>query len=1179
MCPYVHLRVKGAACLSSIVNQCLSQDVPKTSVPATSFKLVHKSVDVSEPRNFLSIEWLEDWLLSTDTARIMVGEESAMRKYEIGEHHIEVFKRSEVLLGFLALRGRLSADIVETLCEKCSKRHSDSFIQTAHSIVSSIIPKVEISILRILYARLVVSVPLDDVDLSLVKSLAIAALVRGVTEEEFGIQIIWRLARVKDSAREALAEILSLKAADFHLKKVLGNIFGLITSNDSRSSFTALMMLRTLLQAQSGGSHVNLEDAGREETIVYAEERHHLKELLLHGIDKAVTEGEAIESIEARLSLFGYLHENSCLEISYDELILLWTTFRNYGGEMSERFFKWLAGVLPGDPYAQNFASKSCFSDETLTRFFGVVLRADPKAANSSEIGIDFRLIGLAGYVCTERLFRLVNGRNRAISHALNKQFYVVETDNFMGISSLLRCVVESCDSEVVALATAFLVDLQCHLSPSLNRLEVWSNFVRKCMGAVTRLTETEASDRALTHTKISRVMTLVLDLLAAIKKPMPVYNGEFASDEVKVTVYLKATGLVQTRRADGSLNEPLTYVFKRQGLTIGSLRSRLASDLSQPAECVKLVLHGQVLTLGMDSQDLDPHGRMSQVFLEVITLDEAEDDVTDYVCQPPCRSADEDPASDQMQLKNLLSVENAHFDMLFILLSCGDELVARLAWQLLELIPINPAMRASVLHFEQQFPEESAIDWSQLLDDNQPFHLLYRLRIINAIVVGGKDAYCSADAREEALKWQAKFLSAGGLNYISKLLISIDLAALTERPILGQILASILQLIELFVIAGDRANGAADDIFTEPIEEDMDERSIAIAEELSPSAQEDAEVSGEVCGAVTAAVIATPHVPMSDSPKLDKVFDVDDNHVELDWVGLAEKLLSVTHVVSAVSGAEGKDENSVIGKVLHSALEILVWMTRSHPSLVSVITNFPHLKDVLLQSIFQRSGSAIRAFVSRAILELCTESGAQNVASDFLKILLASLSEAKRHASSCSEYFSLIGSLVAVTGSTTSLDFIDVLLELVESIVSHEPTEVTDDDDDLLLQGMLSVTRVILMSLPSDIREGVITLIDDSHNLLHELFFTGLFPNFSVDEPHIPKPKCKSPESRSLAFNLLLEIIEGNSDYMARVISQLSSLYSYNDFDLKSSDKILSSKFMVSRPQQGYAGLGALPS
>lgn len=1172
--PYLNLRVKGASSLSETIDRCVSRS-NKISSPNGQFKLIQKSLDTSDFRPTITVSGLEEWLLASDVPLIMVGEESSLHNCSVGITHLEVFRRAENVLVFLADRGKLTAAMVRSLCDKCSKKYPDSINRVSYAIIGSLIPKVGIEILRVMYDRLVRDASLEEVDVFLVKNVVIAALLIGCTEEDFGIETLWRLIGIKDFAKDALAEVLSMKVARFQLKLVLEKIFMLINGHDRESSFSSLLLLRTLLLAQSIGYHLSAEDADREETIVYANETFHLKEILLQGIEIAVSADESVEYLETRLSMLGFILENSPLEISYEELISIWMKFRNSSDSLCETMLKWLAGILPGDPRMQQYTVRACLSDETLTRFFAVVMRADSSIAVSPEICIDFKTIGLGGYLCAEKLFRLVNGRNRAISHALNKQFYVVESDNFFGISTIFRFVVESSCHEVVASATNFLVDLQCHLSSNLKRFDVWSNFVTKSMAALIRFGETESPDPEDNHRKVSRILALILDLLSAIKKPMLVYNNEVGDDEVKLTIYLKTSEAI-FQSTNGSLNVPMVYVFKRRGLTIGALRSRLANDLSHPPECIKMILQGQVLSLYVDAQELDPQGRASQIFLEVVILNSSEEDDREYVRHQPCRCADEEPSSDQMQLRYLLSSRNEYFSCLFKLLSCKNSSVVALAWQLLEQIPINPTMEAKILDFELQFPNDAGVDWTILLDGQRPFHLLYNLRIITSIVGGIKSFFSPVELRENSLQWHSKFLRSGGLNHIASLFTSTDLDTLEEIPLRKKNLASILQLIELFIVVEDRSTVVTEDVLIEPPLDDLDDNLIAIAEELSPASCEDTDVAVEACNTIAAAVIATPHVPVNNHPKFDKVIDVDDNHVELDWVGLAEKLLSVIHTISSISHhAEKQGENLVNNSILRSTLEILIWITRTHPSLLSVITNFPKLKHTLFMAIFQTTGSEIRGLVSRAILELCTEAGEPSVTNVVLTTLLPYFTAAKEHATSCSEYFSLMGSLVNIAGALDCVDVVDVLLGLTEEIITRQSTEMSDEDDDFLLQGYLSLTRMILMSLPLDTREGIISLIEDSHNLLDELFYNCLFPKFPIHEYHIPKPKCMSAEGRNLAFNLILEMVEGNPELFLRIMEHISSLHSLDDFDLLCSDKIMSSKFMIPRPKLGYAGLG----
>jgi hypothetical protein len=178
----------------------------------------------------------------------------------------------------------------------------------------------------------------------------------------------------------------------------------------------------------------------------------------------------------------------------------------------------------------------------------------------------------------------------------------------------------------------------------------------------------------------------------------------------------------------------------------------------------------------------------------------------------------------------------------------------------------------------------------------------------------------------------------------------------------------------------------------------------------------------------------------------------------------------------------------------------------------------------------------------------------------------------------SCAEYFELMVALVKFPYALDGFDVIDVLMSLASGIKDRGETETSEDDDDCFLQGHLSLLRALLVSLPADQgRQGVL-LVQSTASLIEELCQNCLFPITEVSangQYSVPKPKCKSQDSRVYAFYLLLEIVENNSEYYLKVLSFLSSLYSLNDIDTSSSAAPLSSKYLLSKSRIGYAGLG----
>lgn len=107
--------------------------------------------------------------------------------------------------------------------------------------------------------------------------------------------------------------------------------------------------------------------------------------------------------------------------------------------------------------------------------------------------------------------------------------------------------------------------------------------------------------------------------------------------------------------------------------------------------------------------------------------------------------------------------------------------------------------------------------------------------------------------------------------------------------------------------------------------------------------------------------------------------------------------------------------------------------------------------------------------------------------------------------------------------GDQSEPDSLQFLKHIASLIINKQSTEFSQNDIDLVLVGLLNLARCMLIKYP-EYKESV----GKGQGLVNELLLKCLFEIPSkkqqADYKHsTPPPKCKSTESRSSAFGLLL--------------------------------------------------------
>jgi hypothetical protein len=172
--------------------------------------------------------------------------------------------------------------------------------------------------------------------------------------------------------------------------------------------------------------------------------------------------------------------------------------------------------------------------------------------------------------------------------------------------------------------------------------------------------------------------------------------------------------------------------------------------------------------------------------------------------------------------------------------------------------------------------------------------------------------------------------------------------------------------------------------------------------------------------------------------------------------------------------------------EVVRHTIGLLVFSFARHQELLDEIYAFDGLQQGILFGVLATEEETVRIEVSQGILEMCTKIVSQKDASDasqrsplqfFLSLLLPALPNVYEHEDRCPQYFSLLRTLLQQvtqesqnkpnTNVATFITDIDSTAQQLCSMIKAHPTlEMTDEDSDEVLQGLLGTMADLLQAV-----------------------------------------------------------------------------------------------------------------
>jgi hypothetical protein len=189
-----------------------------------------------------------------------------------------------------------------------------------------------------------------------------------------------------------------------------------------------------------------------------------------------------------------------------------------------------------------------------------------------------------------------------------------------------------------------------------------------------------------------------------------------------------------------------------------------------------------------------------------------------------------------------------------------------------------------------------------------------------------------------------------------------------------------------------------------------------------------------------------------------------------------------------------------------------------------------------------------------------------------FTPILLQKTLEiALQHQERAETYFKLICELLNNLDITSSaIDVDETLGQLVSFVKQRKPVEITQKDNDIVLNGILQVLRRLFYRYPAKSRK-----YGQEEKLVHELLQACLFeiPR-RPDRKIIPGPKCKNHTTRQSALSLLIELSRNSYDNLKDIINFITPIHKHANWRTKRYNDWYIAPKEDEKSSTGYVGL-----
>ncbi|CAM9113487.1 unnamed protein product [Discosporangium mesarthrocarpum] len=406
------------------------------------------------------------------------------------------------------------------------------------------------------------------------------------------------------------------------------------------------------------------------------------------------------QALKIRLDFIAFAVSSSPVDLTFDHVQLLWKAIvvDCLDAQETEIFFEWMRRTAP---HGASSSVYSAMSDEVsgkpnMHHIFSKLL-CEPG-------GMQFETLGEEGFHCVWSYFHLVNSQSNALSRVSKVNYVVKDFARIEGLDTLWEVFLASRDPCVVREAGQQLVQLHLNLGDPGDKRAVWGSFIGRGMLHIEDALST--LDRSATNrnhdvnfkdwsTVAERVIRLLAKFLSDTEKPpTPSTHDGWGGlhEEGHVKVMVRQTGRTLLRK--------FVWLRRKEDVTVGELRARIACEIRHPPNQVRLLnSHAQACSSpAHDDFMLEDASILTSC--EAILLQAPEHDTVNYAPQPNARARPWDRGTTTNFPKERLVDHSQYFDTLFRLMEASVEEQASLVectWGLVQTLPINLAVRSNL--------------------------------------------------------------------------------------------------------------------------------------------------------------------------------------------------------------------------------------------------------------------------------------------------------------------------------------------------------------------------------------------------------------------------------------------------------------------------------------------------
>jgi hypothetical protein len=258
-------------------------------------------------------------------------------------------------------------------------------------------------------------------------------------------------------------------------------------------------------------------------------------------------------------------------------------------------------------------------------------------------------------------------------------------------------------------------------------------------------------------------------------------------------------------------------------------------------------------------------------------------------------------------------------------------------------------------------------------------------------------------------------------------------------------------------------------------------------------------------------------------------------------------------------------EDISVESRIAMVALEISVRSCVAQPAALKAMYADPAAVDSILRSLLEASEHAVREATKTQLIALSSyflgnpevlPEGVAQPRDWLINALFDNLALVYQHPTTCSQFFQCIASISTLLPPGESLpppiprDEDALAKTLAAALKTHPVVEVAPDDSDLILRGLLRVTRALSTLSPRIKTRLGASAADGGLGVVEEVYEQCLFfkPPLDARPDQVLPPKCRSLRSRRAAFALLLGMASGSDENSRALVSRIVQQFTAAD-------------------------------